>query len=310
MKKCINIFLLAMLCQYATAQVTGEVNVLDRDVFYLHYTPENEISDNISYQKWSTKLSLPPIRFNKLSIFNTIGLDVHNFNYNGNTLIPNTDEIDRFYNINYSLFMNYKFSDKWSLNTLISPFVLSNLKGSLSEDDFKFNGNVFLERTFFRKKGGYIQLALGIGYMTLNGSAQVTPISQIKARFNESWSLVFGLPNTYVKWDINKKHSIKVLGDLNDFSANLSGTNTFLSNIGADKAVFTTASAGLEYNYWLTPSLGIMLKGTYPIWGDYEIRDTDNNAVIKVDTSFNQPFIGVGVKFNPIRSLQNSLNPL
>ncbi len=300
---------MAYLCQNLVAQVIGEVNVLDRDVFYLQYTPENEVSDNIKYQKWNTKLSIPPIRLHKLSIYNTLGLDVHEFNYSGDNLLTNTEEIELFYNINYSLFMNYKFSDKWSLNALVAPFVLSNFDGDFSKDDFDFNGNIYVERTFFRKKGGYFQVALGFGRLTLNGNTQTTPISQIKARLNKKWSFVVGLPNTYVKWDMNKKHSLKALGDINDFSANLSRGNAFSDNAEADKAVFTTVSAGLEYNFWITSSLGIMLKGTYPVWGDYEIRDSDNES-FDFGVSFNQPFIGIGIKFNPIRNLQNSINPL
>ena len=103
---------------------------------------------------------------------------------------------------------------------------------------------------------------------------------------------------------------MKLLGDLNDFSANLSGDNNVLNNTNIDRAVFTTISGGLEYNYWVTPSVGIMLKGTYPIWGDYELRDNNDDTILNLNTSFKQPFIGVGIKFNPIRNLQNALNPL
>ncbi|MEL6918469.1 MAG: DUF6268 family outer membrane beta-barrel protein [Bacteroidota bacterium] len=310
MKKYIILFLIASLWQHVIAQVTGEVNVLDRDIFYIQYTPETGISDDINYQKWSSKLGLPPIRSGKLSIFNTLGLDVHAFDYGTSNLITDTGELEGFYNVNYSLFIHHKFSDKWSLNALATPFLLSNFEGDFSEDDFDFNGNIFLERTFFRKKGGYIKLGLGVGYMTLNGTKQVTPISQLKARFNEKLSIVLGIPNTYVKWDFHKRHSLKILGDLNDFSANLSGDNTFLNNSEEEKIVFTTVAAGLEYNLWVTPSVGIMVKGTYPIWGEYEIRDSDDASLFGFDASFDRPFIGVGLKFNPIRSLQNSLNPL
>lgn len=310
MKKYIFIFFVASLYQYTNAQVTGEVNVLDRDLFYVHFTPETEISDDISYQKTSTKLSFPLIRGHKFSIFNTLGLDIHDFNSENNELLTNTDEIDRFYNVGYSLFMNYKLSEKWSLNALLSPFVSSDLEDSFSFDALKFNGNIFAERIFFRKKGGYFQLGFGVGYMTLNGTTQVNPIVQLKSRLNEKWSFALGLPNTYLKWDFHKNHSLKVMGDLNDFYADLNNNSGLLTNAQADKIVFTTASIGLEYNYWLTSSLGIMVKGSYPVWGNYEIKDSDDNTLYEFDTSFEKPFIGVGIKFNPIRSLQNSLSPL
>lgn len=293
------IFLMAYLCQNVTAQVGGEVNVLDRDVFYLQYTLPNAISNDLNYQKWNTKLSFPPIKLNKLSLFNTIGFDLHQFNYSDDFDQINTNEITHFYNVNYSLFMNYKISDKWSLNTLIAPFLLSNFKGDFSSNDFNINGNIYAERTFLKKNTGYIQVGLGVGYMTLNGKTQIIPISQVKGRYKK-WSFVVGLPNAYVKCDINKKHSLKILGDLNDFYTNLNDK----------KAVFTTVATGLEYNFWLTSVVGIMLKGTYTIWGDYEIRDKDNDSLFNVENSFDKPFISVGIKFNPIRNLQNSLNPL
>lgn len=313
MKKYIIVFLMAFLCQYTTAQVIGEVNVLDRDLFYLQYTPPNVISNDFSYQKWSTKLNIPPIRLNKLSIFNTIGLDLHRFDYNNSNkrdLRNSSDKIDLFYNINYSLFMNYRFSKKWSLNGLVASFISSNLEGKFSTDDLNFNGYIYLEHTFFRKKGGYWQLALGVAQMTLNGNTQFTPIAHIKARLNKKWSFVIGLPNTYIKWDIHEKHSIKALMDLNDFSANLSEANPFLGHLKSDKAVFTLVAVGLEYNYWIKPYLGIMFRTTQIIWSDYEIRDHEGRSSFNFDTSFKQPFISIGIKFNPIRNLQNSLNPL
>lgn len=313
MKKYIIIFLMAFLCQYANAQVIGEVNVLDRDIFYLQYTPPNVISEDFTYQRWSTKLSIPPIRFNKLSLFNTVGMDVHQFAYSNDkndSLAKRIGGTDNFYNINYSLFINYKLSEKWSLNALATPFLLSNFEGKLTSKDFNFNGNLYAERTFFRKRGGYFQVGLGVGQMTLNGNTQVTPIAHIKARLNESWSFVVGLPNTYVKWDLNQKHSLKALMDINDFSANLSGNNLLVNSEAIDNAVFTTVAAGLEYNYWIKPTIGVMLRATQPIWSDYTIKDSSGQGFYNFDTSFEQPFISVGIKFNPIRNLQNNLFPL
>ena len=303
MKNIIIIFLVAVSCTNLTAQVTGEVNVLDRDVFSLQYIPPNIISNDFTYQKWSAKFGLPPIRKNKLSIFNTIGLDVHKFNYSNDidtNLWSSSKEINSFYNINYSLFLNYKFSKKWSLNALAAPHIISNFENKFSGDDFKFNGNLFTEYTYIRKKGGYYQFGLGVGLITFNGKTQISPIVHIKSRLNKSWSFVLGFPNANIKWDINNKHSIKALLDINDFSANLN----------SDKAVFTIVSNGLEYNYWIKTSIGFMLRVTQSVWSNYEIRDNKDNPLFNFDTAYKQPFIQVGIKFNPIRSLQNSLNPL
>ena len=76
-----------------------------------------------------------------------------------------------------------------------------------------------------------------------------------------------------------------------------------------DKAIFTSVSAGIEYNYWVLSSLGIMLRATKSVWSTYEVKDTNNERIYKFNTAFEAPFISIGIKFNPIRKLQNSLNP-
>lgn len=307
MKKYI-LFFVVIIHQELSAQVTGDLNVLDRDVLYTQYTP-NITTNDFTYNRISGKLSIPPIRLKKLSLFTTVGLDKHRFDYKVDNQFENFTSLNNFYNINLSIFANYKFSDKWSLNVLTLPYISSSLEEKLTSKDCNINEMIFLERTFYRKKGGYFQLGFGASYLTFNGNTRLMPLIQAKARFNEHWSLVIGMPS-YVKWDINKKHSLKILGELNDFSANINGINNFEIMNNIDRTVFTSAATGLEYNYWITPSFGVMLKATQNLWSNYQLRGTDNKNIYKLNTSFEQPFIGIGIKYNPIRNLQNSLNPL
>lgn len=295
MKKYIILIAAIASCYNSYAQVIGEINVLDRDAFYLYYSIPTPTSDNITYQKWSTRFGLSPILMKKMMILNSLGIDMHQFNYNVNK----TASLSNFYNINYSLIGIYKFSDKWKLNIQISPILLSNQKNKLSSDDFSFNGRIVAERTYLRKNEGYFQIALGLGYLTLNGTTKVTPLASIKSRLNKKYSFVLGIPNTYLKYDITKKHTIKALVDLNDFSAHISPKETTYF-----KAVFTICSAGLEYNYWFKKSFGIMFKATHTIYNSYELRDRENESAYNFDIKPKRPFITIGIKFNPIRSLQ------
>lgn len=307
--RCSIIVLLVLVTslRFTNAQVTGEVNVLDNDVFYIQYLQQNEFLEGVKYQKGSARFSFPFIRKERFSVFSSIGFDTHDFNFENIQELGNTDGLERFYNANLSNLLQFKLSEKWSLNAVLSPFLISNFEDGVSSDNFNFNGNFFAERTFLRKNGGYFQLGIGVGYMTLNGTTQVTPITQLKARLNEKWSFVVGLPNAYLKWDFHEKHSLKLLGDLNDFTSKLDEESFGLPEGDADELVFTTISGGIEYNYWFTKAFGLMVKGTYPVWGNYEIRDIDGNTSIDFDAEFDQPFISVGLKFNPRRQLQNSL---
>jgi len=301
--------ILAVICK---AQVIGDVNVLDRDVANIQYTPIIT-TDEYSYQRFSSKLGGPPISFKKNTIFVAGGFDLHSFNYSDKTLLPNTSPFEKIFNINVSVLANHKFNDKWSFNILALPHLLSNSQNGVNSSDLNINGMVFLEYTYIRKKSGYFKFGFGPGYQTLYGNTKISPIVFVKGRFNEHISLVAGMPNTYVKFDFNDKHSLKGLVDINDFSTNLN--NYFLADsvntpaLEVKKAVFTVVSIGMEYNYWIKPPIGFMIRISHDIWSEYELRNNDNENVHALNSSFNRPFISIGLKFNPIRHIQNSLNP-
>ncbi|OJJ20176.1 hypothetical protein BKI52_17030 [marine bacterium AO1-C] len=308
---------LALLCLYfkAHAQVLGEVNVLDKDVFYVHYTAPNAIEENFNYQKVSARLNAPPIRLKRLSLFNTIGFDYHQFSYDIQNSdlqsVQKLDEIETFFNINYSLFASYKLSNKWSLNASVTPFLLSNLKESSQTENVRVNGNFFIERTFFRKRGGYLQVAVGLGYFTINGSEQIVPVTNIRSRLNKKWSFVVGFPNTYVKYDFNQKHSLKLLADFNDLAGFTSSdaSSIRVRNTQVYSVNFTTLSPALEYNFWFTPAWGAMLRVGGVLLDNYEIRDRHNEKIVALEPGFTQPMVTFGIKFNPLRQLQNGLKP-
>ncbi|WP_103068498.1 DUF6268 family outer membrane beta-barrel protein [Aquimarina sediminis] len=286
-----------------SSQVNGEVFVLDedRDVFYMHYTPSIQKDDQFSYQKANIRLGLPPIKVSNITLYNTVGLDYHNFKYD--TSPPElTKKIEQFYNINYSLLIQYKISENWSINALAMPHVLSNLDGNIKADDFKFNGILFLQKKFNQKKANkYYKLTVGVGYLSLAGKTTINPTINLMGKVNDKLSFAIGIPNTYVKYNLNNRHSLKLLGDLNDFSAHIN-TPIYLNNdnIEASNAVFTSISAGLEYNYWLTNNFGLMIRGLHSVYENYELQDANENTIYDFNSK-SKPYVTFGIKFNPFR---------
>lgn len=303
------VLLLLNFLHYNTySQVTGEVNVMDRDMFYAQYSPQQQISDSMYYSRISAKWALPPIKLKHLLIANTFGIDKHHFKYDK----ENSFEVEppsNVYNINHTIFINHSLSERWSLNIQFMTYLISSFEKG-SDLDWRFNSNIYLEKTIYRAKGGYYLLGFGVGYLTLNGRTQVNPIVQLKSRLNEKWSFALGLPNTYIKCDIQKRHSLKLLGELNDFYTFLEPEMYFVDKSKERKVVFTTVSVGLEYNYWVAPVLGLMFKASFPVYDSFEIRDKKDNTKYEFKTSYDQPLFNIGIKFNPIRELQNSLKPL
>ncbi len=283
-------------------QVTGDVFVVnkDRDVFYVHYTPEINNSDAFDYQRISSKLSFPLFR-KRLSLFNTVGMDYHSFSFGNQSQPSILNAKEEYFNLNYSLLANYKISKNWSVNALLMPYANGSFNRSLESDDIHFNGLLFAEKRFTSKnKQNTYLLSFGIGYLTLSGEKRVNPVVNFMGMIGHKLTFAIGLPNTYVKYDFNRKHSIKVLGDLNDFSFRLTNQrdNDLYANVS--QSVFTTVSAGLEYNYWLSRSIGILVRGTHSVFEKYEFHDTNDEVIYGMDVPL-KAYLSVGLKVNPFR---------
>ncbi|TDQ23746.1 DUF6268 family outer membrane beta-barrel protein [Tenacibaculum caenipelagi] len=285
-------------------QVTGDVFVLnrDRDLFYVHYTPD--ISDNSSfdYQRLSGKLGFAPILFNKLAFYNTIGMDYHSIKHGENKplfLRKNED----YYNVNYSLLAKYRITRKWSVNALIMPHLIGSFNDDIKSDDFKINGILFAEKRFNTKnRNTYYILSFGVGYLTLSGETMINPVVNIMGNINNKVSFAVGLPSTYVKYDFNNKHSVKLVGDLNDFTVRMDKPilPTIPEGTNVKRSVFTTASVGIEYNYWLTKTIGVMVRGTRLVFEKYEFQDSEDEYLFGFDVP-SKSYLSVGVKINPFR---------
>ncbi|CAL2101883.1 conserved exported protein of unknown function [Tenacibaculum sp. 190130A14a] len=280
-------------------QVTGEVFVPneDRDMFYVHYTPEIEDNSLYEYERISGKFGFRPIKIGKINFYNTIGMDYHSiFNKNNNLSFLRGKE--KYYNINYSLLTQYRVSRSWTINALFLPHVIGNFNDELTEEDVNINGILFAEKIFKSKRNkNYYVLSFGVGYLTLSGKTLVNPVVNFTGNINNKVTFTVGLPNTYIKYNFNKKHSIKLLGDLNDFTmrVNKPFIQNQLNSVRVHKSIFTTVTAGIEYTYWLSKNVGIMGRGTHSVYEKYSFEDVNENVLYEYDTNL-RSYVTLGLK--------------
>lgn len=283
--------------------MNGQVNLKeDRDVFSVFYTPELKKDNLFSYQKTSISLSLQPLTFNRFTFYSTLGLAYHQFSYK-NEVPVFSEEMEKFYATRYTLLANYILSKNWSLNAVAMPRIVSNFTNGINTNNVDINGVIFVEKKFNSKKSNrYFKLTVGVGYLTLAGRNTVNPVVNFIGKVNDHVSFVLGIPNTYIKYDFNKRHSLRLMGELNGFDAHINKT-LFVDPSKAkkiDKAIFTEASAGLEYNYWFTKSIGILIRGTHTLFSEYKLEDVDENTLFDFNSSL-KPYVSIGIKLNPFR---------
>jgi hypothetical protein len=283
--------------------MNGQVNLKeDRNVFSVYYTPELESDALFSYQKGGVRFSLPPVALNRLTFYSIIGLDYHQFSYKNEADVF-SKEMEKFYNIQFNVLTKYQLSKNWSLNAVAMPRVVSNFTDGINSNNVNINGVFFVEKKFNSKKPErYFHLTVGAGYLTLAGKTTINPVINFIGKVNEHVSFVIGIPNTYVKYDFNKRHSLRVLGELNDFTSHINKI-IFVDaakNQKVDSVIFTEASVGLEYNYWLTKSLGILFRGTHTVFSEYKFEDVKEHTLFDFNSTL-KPYVSFGIKFNPFR---------
>jgi len=283
--------------------MNGQVNLKeDRDVFSAYYIPELKGDALFKYQNGGLNLSLPPIALNRLTFYSNIRFEYHQFSYK-NEATAFSEVMEKFYSIQYNLLAKYQLSKNWSLNAVVMPRMVSNFTGGITMDNIQMNGVAFVEKKFNTKNPNrHFHITAGVGYLTLAGRTTINPVVNFMGKLNEHVSFVIGIPNTYIKYNFNKKHSLRVLGTLNDFMAHI---NTPLHVDGAkakkvDAAVFTEVSVGMEYNYWVTKSIGILLRGTHTVFSEFKLEDVHENSLFDFNTTL-KPYVTLGVKFNPFR---------
>ena len=283
--------------------MNGQVNLQeDRDVFSMYYTPALKEDALFSYQNGGVNLSLPPIALNRLSFYSTLKLEYHQFSYQKEAAVF-SEEMEKFYSIQYSMLAKYQLSKNWSLNAVVMPRLVSNFTGGINMGNIQMNGVAFVEKKFNTKNlNRYFYVTAGVGYLTLAGNTTINPVVNFVGKINEHVSFVIGIPDTYLKYNFNKKHSLRVLGSLNDFMAHIN-TPVYVDAAKTkkvDTVIFTEASVGLEYNYWITKSIGFLLRGTHTMFSEFKFEDVHERSLFDFNSGL-KPNISFGIKINPFR---------
>ena len=80
--------------------------------------------------------------------------------------------LERLHSASYTLMLQHRLSEKWSLWALSTPSLASDLEAEVSEDDFNFQAAVI----FIHHFSGRFSLGFGVAYSTQFGSAEPIPL--------------------------------------------------------------------------------------------------------------------------------------
>ncbi|WP_046757558.1 DUF6268 family outer membrane beta-barrel protein [Kordia jejudonensis] len=289
-----------ILCCFS---IVGMKAQMDPNLLSFDYTMTPEGEDEIAFYRTSVGVKIP-LKLKKGMLINSVDFDYFQLNHNGVNF--STKDFNEIYGINYTLMYVRPLSKSWSIMLRGGTSVVSNLASSIQSDDFLFNAGIS-----FMKRGGSLekpyQLMFGVGYVPLLGEPRILPLLSYKKRFNEKVSIGIGFPRTFIAYDISEKSTLKASTMFNRFYANLSEDVVIPGTQLAQKSLYLSIGAGLEYSYWLDENWAISAQGGYSFYDQYELLDADNNTLYDFEAS-SKLYFSTGIKFNIKSKLKKEVN--
>lgn len=163
-------------------------------------------------------------------IINELNFQNREFSYDGFTATPLLDDI---YAINYTLMLQHVLSPKWTLLSIVTPGIASDLEAELSSNDFTFQAVAL----FIRQVSERFSYGIGAAYSTDFG--QPIPMPVLALNWNNgnklSWNTILPVSSELLHQTSEKLQLGLVLG--------LDG-----GNYHGDPDIFETSDPELRYS--------------------------------------------------------------
>lgn len=250
--------------------------------------------DDIDIYKTDFELSIP-INLTKGELINSVGFDSYCFNYTKDFGFS-TDNITKFYDLNYGLKYKLPVTATWLLTTSAKAAIVSNLTNTINSNDLLFTGDLLLTKTF-----GEVEkeeaLTFGVSYTTITGTPKVLPNVSYTKQVSEKFSFGIGFPETFANYKITDISSIKSIFLVDGFYANLNNNIGINTTINAEKVAFASTSLGLVYSYMMDDYWAINFKGGYALSNNYKLLNNEDATIYNFNTT-SKPFFSAGIILN------------
>ena len=274
--------------------------------FTIKYTASPSTKD---FDINNTKLNFNILtKLGKGYLTNSFGIDYTTINYNQNYPF-NTDEIDNFYRINYSLSYTYQLKKNWRLTARATPTIASNFEGKFTSEDILFNGALLASKNWGTLKKGST-LTFGLAYAALSGRPSVFPFINFRQRINKHFSYELGFPNMSVKYNLNTKNSFKIGLKQQGFNINLSGNNGPVIN-GEEAQKFRSSNllTDLEYSYKISNLFRLNTSIGYSLTNRYVLANEDRVSIFNFNVDKRRIFFNIGISYDLKGLIKNKNNP-
>ncbi|WP_139254273.1 DUF6268 family outer membrane beta-barrel protein [Cellulophaga fucicola] len=255
-------------------------------------------SSNFGYSRIRAAVNYP-IEL-KNSNYLLLGLDYSNIemSFDSDIVKFNTDIIQDFQMLEFNLAYIKKLKNDWRLGVRFTPGFSSNLGSKITFEDAVFAGDVVFindkrDDTTIDKP---YRLIVGVSYSQNRGISFPLPFISYYRKFHPKWSYNLGVPKSNLQYHISKKSRLKLVTELDGFTANIQeGLPVNNEEDLAKKINVSLILGGLRYEYKIKEHLEFFCNFSGVLMESAELRDKNNDKVSTVDKK-NTVYFGTGLR--------------
>lgn len=268
------------------------------DLAKLDYTQLPKGNSGVGYSR-SRALFNYPIKLNRDAFF-LVGLDYSKIelSFSGDINDFDRDAIEDFQMLDINIGYTFKWNNVWRFGVRVSPGYSSNLVNEISLEDVVFSGAILFikDRTKDLGQGKPNRLILGISYSENRGIPYPLPFVSYYRKFHPNWSYNLGVPKSNLQYHLSQRSRLKVIAELDGFTANIQGGLMVSGGSLAHKANMSIIVAGLRYEYKLTENLECYANAAGIISSGSQLRDAKNRSLVSVNAN-NVYYFRLGMRF-------------
>lgn len=179
------------------------------------------------------------------------------------------------YTIKYGFVLHQVLSNRWSLNILVQPALLTDFK-NVASNDITVRGGFIFERKVSEK----LTYAIGGGYSDDYGNEQVLPVGRIKWKPSKSWQIDLDFPQKVeVSHKIAKHTWVGLSGKTTGGHYRIGEKTPIRTNSDrrVDQVKYSIVNIGPTVSWQTSDNFLLSLNGGTSVYRRYEVFD-DNGA--------------------------------
>ena len=262
---------IVIACVFCLMLVQGQCQLLDiAKVEYL-YVPGS--SGNFEYHRQTVEVNIP---FKiKEGSYLFAGLDYSRmlFRFQEEEDSYDKTHAENFKSLDLNLTYTSEMKNNWRFGLMITPSFTSNLRGSLTADDFLVNGVMAFIKTYDGKDGGKPhRLILGMAYSTVTRFPVPFPFVNYYRKFHPKWSYTIGAPYSNLQYHANERNRFKLHAEGEAFNTHIQQGIAVEDAGFADRLRFFLINVGFRYEHKFSEHIESYLILSRSVFSDLQLR--------------------------------------